>query len=43
MPDVWEQAHGLDPHDASDASGDADGDGYTNIEEFLNGTNPQIK
>ena len=43
MPDDWEKAHGLNPKDASDASGDLNGDGYTNIEEFINGTNPQTK
>jgi hypothetical protein len=26
---------GLDPEDASDGNGDLDGDGYTNIEEYL--------
>jgi hypothetical protein len=26
-----------------DGMEDADGDGYTNVEEFLNGTNPQEK
>jgi hypothetical protein len=36
MPDSWEKAHHLNPNDASDASKDRDGDGYTNIEEFLN-------
>lgn len=41
MPDAWERAHGLDPNSPTDAGGDADGDGYTNIEEFLNGTTPQ--
>lgn len=35
MPDVYETQHGLDPADASDAAGDKDGDGYTNIEAFL--------
>ena len=40
MPDAWEEAHGFAPEDAADGSGDADGDGYTNVEEFLNGTNP---
>ncbi len=40
MPDAWEQKYALDPNDASDASKDSNGDGYTNIEEFLNGTNP---
>jgi hypothetical protein len=41
MPDAWEKAHGLNPHDASDAAADPDGDGYTNIEEYLNNTDPQ--
>lgn len=40
MPDAWERANGLDPNNSADAAGDADGDGYTNIEEFLNGTAP---
>ncbi|MGQ9576885.1 MAG: pectate lyase family protein [Thermoguttaceae bacterium] len=35
MPDQWERANALDPLDPSDASGDRDGDGYTNIEEYL--------
>jgi pectate lyase len=39
MPDAWETAHGLNPEDASDGNEDADGDGYTNVEEFLNGPN----
>ena len=25
------------PRDAADRNGDADGDGYTNLEEYLNG------
>lgn len=36
MPDAWEREHGLSPQDAADHAGDADGDGYTNIEEYLN-------
>jgi pectate lyase len=36
MPDVWEKAHGLDPADATDSARDCDGDGYTNIEEYIN-------
>jgi len=39
MPDSWERKHGLDP-DSPDDRGDPDGDGYTNIEEYLNGTSP---
>jgi len=41
MPDAWELAHKLNPHDPADATLDADHDGYTNIEEYLNGTDPQ--
>ena len=37
MPDAWEQANGLDPNDPSDANGDINGDGYTNIEKWING------
>ncbi len=40
MPSEWETAHGLNPSDASDAAGDADSDGYTNVEEYINGTDP---
>jgi hypothetical protein len=36
MPDAWEMAHCLDPRDASDANDDHNGDGYTNIEEYMN-------
>ncbi len=36
MPDSWEQAHGLNPNDPADGNGDRDGDGYTNLEEYLN-------
>jgi pectate lyase len=40
MPDIWERRHGLNPHDPGDGSADKDKDGYTNLEEFLNNTNP---
>ncbi|MBN1361688.1 MAG: hypothetical protein JW993_13915 [Sedimentisphaerales bacterium] len=36
MADAWEQQHGLDANDPGDGSSDQDGDGYTNVEEFLN-------
>lgn len=36
MPDSWETAHGLNPKGASDRNLDRDGDGYTNLEEYLN-------
>ncbi len=42
MSDVWEIANGLDKNDAADGNQDADGDGYTNVEEFLNGTPPIV-
>ena len=41
MPTEWERKHGFDPGDPTDASKDGDGDGYTNVEEFLNGTEPR--
>ncbi len=37
MPDEWEKKNGLNPKDASDATADCNGDGYTNIEKFING------
>jgi hypothetical protein len=42
MPDSWELAHGLDPHDPSDATKDPTGGGYTAIEEYINGLAPQV-
>jgi len=36
MPDGWELSHGLNPLSSADAATDRDGDGYTNIEEYLN-------
>jgi len=35
MDDAWERSRGLDPT-VQDHNGDDDGDGYTNLEEFLN-------
>jgi hypothetical protein len=40
MPDDWELANGLNPNLPGDANGDPDGDGFTNSEEFQNGTDP---
>lgn len=40
IPDEWEIWHGLNPLDAADASQDPDGDGYTNIQEYEQGSNP---
>ncbi|QDV71116.1 hypothetical protein Poly24_48490 [Rosistilla carotiformis] len=42
MPDAWERGHGLDPDDVTDGAKDGDKDGYTNLEEYLNGTNPAV-
>lgn len=43
MPDWWEVKYGLNPNDPSDANGDLNGDGYTNIEKFINGIDPHSK
>lgn len=40
MPDVWEDANGLNKL-VNDASGNADSDFSTNLEEYLAGTDPQ--
>ena len=36
MPDDWETKNGFDPDHPEDRNGDKDGDGYTNLEEYLN-------
>lgn len=41
MPDAWEVEHGLDPS-IDDSALDADGDGRTNLQEFLDGTLPNV-
>jgi hypothetical protein len=38
LPDAWETAHGLDPNDPADGALDPDGDGMTNWEEYIAGT-----
>jgi len=40
IPNDWELAHGLDPNDPSDASADPDRDGYSNLEEYTRGEDP---
>lgn len=42
MPDEWEQRFSFNPKEASDGLKDIDGDGYINIEEYLNGTDPTV-
>jgi len=41
IPTCWESAHGLNGIDPSDANKDADGDGFTNYDEYWMGTDPQ--
>ncbi len=41
IPDNWELANGLNPNDPSDANGDPDNDGLTNLQEYHAGTDPQ--
>lgn len=43
MPDDWEKKYGLNPKNASDAVGDMNGDGYTNIEKFIFNIDPLKK
>jgi hypothetical protein len=40
MPDWWERAHGLNYTNATDAAFDDDGDGFSNLQENLAGTDP---
>jgi hypothetical protein len=35
MPGEWEERAGLNPGDPADGNGDRNGDGYTNLEEYL--------
>jgi hypothetical protein len=41
MGDAWEVEHGLDPT-RDDAAEDADGDGFSNLEEYQLGTDPNL-
>lgn len=36
LPDAWEKSHGLNPKDPADGNADLNGDGYTNLEKYLN-------
>lgn len=42
MPDDYEIRYGLDPYDPSDGNLDPDGDGLTNVEEYLSNTDPTV-
>lgn len=41
MPNSYERANGLNPFDRADALQDADSDGFTNLQEYGFGTDPQ--
>ncbi len=43
MADAWERRVGLNPANAADARGDADGDGVTNLMEFWRQTDPRVR
>lgn len=43
LPNDWEKKYALNPNDPTDAAKDADGDGFTNLEEFTAGTDPRDK
>ncbi|XOV89507.1 MAG: FG-GAP-like repeat-containing protein [Pseudomonadota bacterium] len=40
MNDDWERSYGLNPADPFDAARDPDGDGQSNLQEYLAGSNP---
>ncbi|HSC89652.1 MAG TPA: pectate lyase [Polyangiaceae bacterium] len=40
MPDAWESANGLNSSDADDRNDDRNGDGWTNLEEYINSLAP---
>ncbi|MDZ8117963.1 Amuc_1099 family pilus-like system protein [Pontiella agarivorans] len=42
MTDDWEKRFGLDRYNKADALSDADGDGFTNLEEFKASTDPLL-
>ena len=37
MPDAWEIINGLNPKDPGDQNEDFNGNGYTNLEKYING------
>ncbi|HKO90935.1 MAG TPA: pectate lyase [Polyangiaceae bacterium] len=40
MPDSWESSHGLAPDQPDDRNRDRNGDGWTNLEEYINSLAP---
>ena len=40
IPNGWKQQYGLDPFDPTVAGADPDGDGMSNLQEYLSGTDP---
>lgn len=40
MPNSWERTKGLNPENPNDGISDRDSDGYTNLEEYINGLVP---
>ncbi len=42
IPDKWEEEHGLGSKNNTDAELDGDGDSLTNLQEYLNGTDPAV-
>ena len=43
IPNSWKQQYGLDPFDPNVANEDPDGDGMSNLQEYLAGTDPTNK
>ena len=37
MPDAWERELGLNPNDPTDGNQNHNGDGFTNLEQYING------